>query len=163
MTQDNIPDLLKTALRRLAKAVVVITAAHEGAPYAMSATAVSELSFDPCSMLVCVNRSASLHPVLAAGAPFAVNILHHSHERIARLSAGQAKGEARFAEGDWRAAALSVPRLAGAQASIVCRNVKQVEHGTHGIFIGDVMEVFADGEPDPLVYVDGHYARIAKG
>ncbi|WP_174299582.1 flavin reductase family protein [Caulobacter sp. S45] len=152
-------DALKQALRRLAKAVVVITSRYEGRRYAMAATAVSELSFDPPSMLICVNRTASLYAPLAGGAPFAINILHHSQSDIAAICAGRLKGEARFATGDWPETDLAVPRLGAAQASIVCRNVKQVDYGTHGIFIGDVVEVYMEGLAEPLVYVDGRYTR----
>ena len=152
-------DALKQALRRLAKAVVVITSRHETVRFAMSATAVSELSFDPPSMLVCVNRTASMYAPLAAGAPFAINILHHSQSAVAAQCAGQLKGEARFAEGEWPETDLKIPRLGGAQASIVCRNARQVDYGTHGIFIGDVAEVYIEGLPEPLVYVDGRYTR----
>lgn len=155
-------DSLKIALRRLAKAVVVITSADGAGRYAMAATAVSELSFDPPSMLVCVNRSASLYPVLAAGAPFAINILHHSHMAVAQRCAGQVKGEARFEEGDWASTELGVPRLADAQAAIVCHNVHKLDHGTHGIFIGNVDEVFVDGGVEPLIYLDGRFTRALE-
>ncbi len=155
-------DALKEALRRLAKAVVVITSRHEGARFAMAATAVSELSFDPPSMLICVNRTASLYAPLSAGAPFAINILHHSQREVAVRSAGQIKGEARFDLGDWPETDLNVPRLGGAQASIVCRNAKRVDYGTHGIFIGDVAEVYMEGVAEPLVYLDGRYTRAME-
>lgn len=151
---------LRQALRYLAKAVVVITSRQEGARFAMAATAVSELSFDPPSMLVCVNRTASLYQPLSAGAPFAINILHHSQQNIADRCAGKVKGEARFEEGDWAEAELGVPILRGAQASICCRGSKQFDYGTHGIFIGDVIEVFNEGIAEPLVYVDGRYTRV---
>ena len=152
-------DALKQALRRLAKAVVVITSRHDGQRYAMAATAVSELSFDPPSMLICVNRAASLYGPMAAGAPFAINILHHSQSDMAARCSGQIKGEARFAQGEWPETSLDIPRLGGAQASIICRNVKQIDYGTHGIFIGEVAEVIIDGIPEPLVYLDGRYTR----
>lgn len=161
-TLEKILDSLKQALRRLAKAVVVITSADEEGRYAMAATAVSELSFDPPSMLACVNRSASLYPILQAGAPFAINILHHSHVSVAERCAGKVKGEARFEEGDWVSTDLGVPRLADAQASIICRNVERFDHGTHGIFIGNVEEVFIEGVPEPLVYVDGRFTRTLE-
>src|ERR1044072_3155873 len=90
---------LREGLRRLAKAVVVITCQHEGARFAMTATAVSELSMDPPSLLICVNRSASLHAPLAAKAGFCVNVLHHSHTDISALCSGKEKREARFAPG----------------------------------------------------------------
>lgn len=152
-------DSLKLALRRLGKAVVVITTADSGGRYAMAATAVSELSFDPPSMLICVNRSASLYPVLAGGSHFVINILHHSHVSIAQRCSGQVKGEARFEEGEWLPTAVGAARLAQSQASIVCRNVNRYDHGTHGIFIGNVEEVFMDGVPDPLIYLDGRFTR----
>lgn len=152
-------DDLKQALRRLAKAVVVISSRHVGQRFAMVATAVSELSLDPPSMLVCVNRTASLFPPLHAGAPFVINILHHSQASVARRCTGPIKGEARFELGEWADTELGPPRLVGAQAAIVCRNARAHEYGTHGIFIGDVTEVFLHGEPGPLVYFDGRYGQ----
>ena len=71
---ESVAEQLKKGLRRLGKAVVVITAWHEGRRWAMTATAVSELSMDPPSLLVCLNKSASLHAPQTAGAPFCVNI-----------------------------------------------------------------------------------------
>ena len=150
---------LRCALRRLAKAVVVLTSAYAGVRYAMSATAVSEVSLDPPSMLVCVNRSASIFPVLQSGAPFVLNILHHTHAGLARSCAGAVKGEARFSEGQWLPTDLGVYRLADAQASIVCRNDVQIDYGSHTIFVGQVAEAFTAGEPDPLVYLDGRFVR----
>lgn len=150
---------LKAALRRLAKAVVVVTSASAGVRYAMTATAVSEVSLDPPSMLICVNRSASIMDALKTGAPFVLNILNPAHAGIAKSCAGAAKGEARFSEGEWLATDLGVYRLADAQASIVCRNDRQIDYGSHTIFVGQVAEAFTNGEPDPLVYLDGRFAR----
>src|ERR1044072_6977104 len=113
---------LREGLRRLAKAVVVITCEHEGARFAMTATAVSELSMAPPSLLICVNRTASLHTPLAAKAGFCVNILHRSHAEISTLCAGKEKGEARFSLGRWQDEEGGVPYLADAQASFMCRH-----------------------------------------
>jgi flavin reductase (DIM6/NTAB) family NADH-FMN oxidoreductase RutF len=151
---------LREGLRRLAKAVVVITCQHDGARFAMTATAVSELSMDPPSLLICVNRSASLHAPLSAKAGFCVNILHHAHADISALCSGQAKGEARFALGRWQADASGTPYLADAQASFLCRHEQSVDYGTHCIVIGLVEKVLINGNVDPLVYVDGKYGRV---
>lgn len=153
---------LRLALRRLAKAVVVITSIKDGQRFAMSATAVSELSIDPASMLICVNRTASLHPPLNEGAPFCINILHSSQQEIANVCAGKVKGEARFETGNWGATADGVPYLKDCQASIACVNEKSVDYGTHTIFIGRVNEVHLDGTVDPLVYVDGRYTTVGS-
>jgi flavin reductase (DIM6/NTAB) family NADH-FMN oxidoreductase RutF len=156
-TTEEIAVDMRQALRRLAKAVVVITCRHEGQRFAMAATAVSELSMDPPSLLICVNRTASLYAPLAAGADFCVNILHSSHETISAACSGKLKGEARFEQGRWATSELGLPYLEDAQASFVCRNDRQVDYGTHGIFIGQVVELMHHGAVDPLVYVDGRY------
>ena len=153
-------DDMRAALRRLAKAVVIITSWHDGVRYAMAATAVSELSLAPPSLLICVNQSASLHAPLSEGAPFGINILEQDQEHLARLCSGAVKGEARFAQGEWEQAANGVPILAKAQASFACINRQTLIFGTHALFIGEVEEVVVHGDPDPLIYCDQRYGAF---
>jgi flavin reductase (DIM6/NTAB) family NADH-FMN oxidoreductase RutF len=157
LVQTDTVDHMRLALRRFAKSVMVVSCEHEGVRYAMSATAVSELSLDPPTMLVCVNQSATMHRPLAAGADFTINMLHAGQEQIARNCGGVLRGEDRFGAGDWQTSAFGPPYLADAQASFVCRLVNQVDHGTHSIFIGEVEEAKAADIVDPLIYVDGRY------
>jgi flavin reductase (DIM6/NTAB) family NADH-FMN oxidoreductase RutF len=156
----DIAGQMRAGLRRLAKAVVVITAQHEGQRYAMAATAVSELSMDPPSLLICVNRTASIHAALAAGAHFCINILHSSQEAISAICSGKEKGEMRFQQGAWAKSADGLPYLEDAQACFMCRNDQAIEYGTHTIFIGVVNEALTSGDVDPLVYVDGRYTAV---
>lgn len=156
----SLAEQLRSGLQRLAEAVVVITSSYQNTRYAMAATAVSELSLDPPSMLAVVNRSASLFAPLAAGADFAINILHYSHEPLARLCSSAVKGEGRFADNAWTSGLLGVPMLVGAQSAIVCRNVQHYLHGTHGVFIGNVVNVQVAGDADPLVYLAGRFGRV---
>lgn len=158
----DIATALRTGLRGLAKAVTVISCAHGPERYAMTATAVNELSMDPPSMLVCVNKTASLFAPLAEGAHFCINVLHASQAEISALCSGKAKGEARFALGSWRGSALGPPYLQEAQASFICRNVSRSEFGTHGIFVGQVEQVYLCDRNDPLVYMDGRYGAFAS-
>ncbi|ODP36296.1 flavin reductase family protein [Sphingomonas turrisvirgatae] len=159
--ESSVADQLKLGLRRLGKAVVVITAWHEDRRWAMVATAVSELSMDPPSLLACVNRSASLYEPLTAGAAFCINILHRDQLDIS-LACASAKGEDRFATGRWSADADGVPYLQGAQASFFCTHATYVEHGTHAVIIGNVRHVVIEGDPDPLIYLDGGYSRALR-
>lgn len=157
----SVETLMRQGLRRLAKAVVVITAKHAGERYAMAATAVSELSMDPPSLLICVNQTASIFPALQAEPHFCINILHAGQQRLAEACSGAIKGEARFKLGEWRMTAEGPPRLLGAQASFICRKTSCIRHGTHGVFIGDVVSVFVEGAVAPLIYVDGGYTALA--
>lgn len=158
----TIADQLRAGLRRLGKAVVVITCWHEDRRWAMTATAVSELSMDPPSLLVCVNQAASLHGPLTAGADFCVNILHADQRDVSQACSGKAKGEARFAAGQWLGAAGQVPHLRDAQTSFFCRYETHVAYGTHAVVIGAVTAVTCAGEVDPLIYLDGGYARATR-
>jgi flavin reductase (DIM6/NTAB) family NADH-FMN oxidoreductase RutF len=153
---------MRAGLRRFAKAVVIITAQHGDQRFAMAATAVSELSMDPPSMLICVNRSASIHAPLSEGAHFCLNILHSSQEAISAICSGREKGEVRFQHGAWTQSAGGLPYLEDAQASFLCRNERAIDYGTHTVFIGVVEEVLTSGAVDPLVYVDGRYTTVGS-
>lgn len=158
----TIAEKLRLGLHRLGKAVVVITAWHDNRRWAMTATAVSELSMDPPSLLVCVNKTASLWEPLQAKTNFAVNILHADQQAISNACAGATKGEARFAEGDWHAADCGTPILKGAQASFLCKYATHIEYGTHAVVIGEVIDAVVEGDVDPLIYLDRGYTRVAK-
>ena len=150
---------LKAALRKLAKAVVVVTAKHDGVRYAMSATAVSEISLDPPTMLVCINRTASIHPAVSGSGLFCLNILHHSDQEIAQLCGGGARGEDRFNVGEWIDTPSGCPRLANAEAAVVCEVVQSMSVGTHDIVVGEVQAVHLSQTAEPLIYVDGRYTQ----
>jgi flavin reductase (DIM6/NTAB) family NADH-FMN oxidoreductase RutF len=150
----------KQALRRLASSVSVITCRHSGRNFAMTATAVSALSMEPPSMLVCVNRSATFHAALSQADAFAINVLSRGHVDISRLCSGEAKGEGRFGVGSWDTHAAA-PVLADAQAAIVCRKDMKMEYGTHTVFLGPILSISTNGEVDPLIYVDGQYTGRA--
>ena len=154
---------LKAALRKLAKAVVVVTTKHAGTRYAMSATAVSEISLDPPTMLVCINRTASIHPAVAGSGRYCLNILHHSDREIAQLCGGGARGEDRFNVGDWIDTETGCPRLANAEAAVVCKVIQSTSVGTHDIVVGEVEEVFVSETAEPLIYVDGRYTHAPAG
>ena len=158
----EIANALRIGLRALAKAVTVISCRHGNTRYAMTATAVNELSMDPPSMLICVNKSAGLFIPLAAGANFCINILQASQAEISALCSGNVRGEARFAKGSWGDSELGPPYLQEAQASFICRNVSKQEFGTHGIFVGQVERVYMREQYDPLVYMDGRYGAFAS-
>jgi flavin reductase (DIM6/NTAB) family NADH-FMN oxidoreductase RutF len=150
----------KLALRRLASSVSVVTCRHDGRNYAMTATAVNALSMAPPAMLVCVNRSATFHQALNAADEFAINILSRAHVDISRSCSGGASPESRFNVGAWDTRALA-PILVDAQAAIVCSKDKELEYGTHSVFMGRIMSISVNGDVDPLIYVDGQYTGRA--
>lgn len=160
---ENIADGLRAAMRHVAQGVTVLSAVNDrGERVAMTASAVTSVAMEPPAMLVCVNRDASLYPVLEASLPFCINILPSGMQSISDHCAFGPPGDRRFELGDWRTApgAWQVPVLEGASANLVCTPSQLQDYGTHGVCIARVRSVQVSPEdPDPLAYVAGGYRR----
>jgi flavin reductase len=148
----------RAALRRFTTTVSIVTCAHGGSRFGMSATAITSLSVDPPSLLVCVNKSAATHRVLSRGGRFCVNVLRSIHSGLSQAFSGRLKGEDRFRLGNWDQAEDGLPFLKDAQANLFCEIVRVVDYQTHTIFIAHVYFAIAQEDVDPLLYQDGKYA-----
>ncbi|HEX5057520.1 MAG TPA: flavin reductase family protein [Gammaproteobacteria bacterium] len=153
--------LLKQAMRRMAASVsVVSTADAAGRGYAMTATAITSVSLEPPSLLVCVNQQAGIYSALEQGRPFCINILNAKQRTLAELCSQGPQTRDRFGIGQWRNSASGIPYLADAQANIFCINDKSLCYASHTIFIGRVEGITMHGEVSPLIYLDGTYMAV---
>jgi len=154
----------RRGMRALPGAVFVVAAnGPDGAPVGLTATAVTSLSADPPSLLVCVNRSASIAAALTAGAHFSVNLLAAGQQEIAEAFGGQriARGVARFAYGGWLRSDAEVPILAGANATFECVVAELRDFATHHVVIGTIHDVrLADPAAPALIYHHGRYGAV---
>ncbi len=155
----------KQGMRALTGGVTVIGAyGPDGAPLAMTATAVTSLTAEPPSLLICVNRSASMAPALVLHARFSVNVLAADQIDIAKAFGGQldVRGTGRFIYGNWRRVDdTEVPLLTGSRVSFECEVSHVHEWATHHIVIGSVLDVHFSRTPSQsLVYTDGKYHAV---
>ena len=89
----------RQAMRRVASTVNVISIRVDGQPMGITATAVSSISLDPPSLLVCINRTATMHGSMEDVSHFRVNVLHRDQEEMARIFADRRHQALRFSEG----------------------------------------------------------------
>ena len=157
----QVGDGFRCAMRRLAATPCLITTAHNGRRHGMAATSVTSLSFDPPSILVCVNLSASIHDPLQAEGRFCANLMGGGHTDLLGAFSGGLKGEGRFGMGDWQQQE-GLPYLSDAQSNIFCRVADRWRYGTHTIFVGQVEAVRTDADMDPMIYLDGRKGRFAS-
>ena len=155
-TAATLTQNFRRAMRRVASTVNVISIRVGGQPMGITATAVSPISMDPPSLLVCINRAASVHGSMEDVSHFRVNVLHREQETVAQMFADRTQHPLRFQSG-WDLSCAAAPRLVDAQATILCRRIDSHSFGTHSIFIGIVEEASARDDVDPLVYLDGRY------
>jgi flavin reductase (DIM6/NTAB) family NADH-FMN oxidoreductase RutF len=153
-----------TAMSTLAATVTVVSAASPRyGRTGITATAVTSLSTDPPSLVVCVNRSSSLAKALTTTGWFSVNILSVDQESIATDFSGrtQLEGEDRFTSGDWGVHPTGAPILAGAAATCVCHVAGSLNQATHVVVIGTVHDVLLpqNGSLVPLMYHQRQFVR----
>ena len=153
----------RALMRHQAGAVTIIAAGPPGERGGLTATAFSSLSDDPPTVLVCVQRRARTHGVIAATKAFTVNILAREQQALAERFSGRGglAGEQRFeGSAQWGTLTTGAPVLAGALANLDCELLDEHEFSTHPIFIGRVIDGRFRGEGEPLLYFRNDYWDI---
>ena len=154
----EIASAFKLAMRRLAATVTIVTAGLEGRRFGMTATAVTSVTAAPPTLLICINRSASIHDIIVDSGRYCVNILGTHHAALVGPFGGTVEGEARFGHGAWSHDMGGMPYLDDAQANLFCGIRQNVPYGSHSILIGEVLSVHLSEAVAPLLYQDGALA-----
>jgi len=152
------PTTFRAVLGRLASGVsIVTTRSADGRDHGMTVSALSSLSLDPPLILLCVDRTATMHPHLLTAPHFAVSMLTLDQEGLSRRFS--ASRDDRFngvaTTRDQSGCAL----IDDALAHLECNAWAQYEGGDHTIFIGRVLRAAAR-DAAPLLYYRGAYTRL---
>ena len=158
--RDEMLEAFRNAMRHVAATVYAVTTHRGDVRYGILATAVNSLSFDPPSLLVCINRNASLHDPLVEERMFAVNVLGLGNRDVAEHFMDPGASD-RFSVGKWETS-HGVPVLESAQSSFVCRLAHGHEFGTHSVFIGELVAAHHHLDATPLTYFDRAYIDISE-
>ncbi|KWI13099.1 flavin reductase family protein [Burkholderia ubonensis] len=159
----EIAQQLKRAMRGVAAPVTIVTTGGDGpagAPCAITASSFTSVSLDPPTVLVCINRQASIYASITDRRRFCVNALQSCHAPLA-LACSLSGSDARFAHDAWRIdAATGLPYLENAQTSFFCDTLEQFEVGSHSILVGEVTRLAMSDDINPLMYVNGAFAAV---
>ncbi len=137
----------REAMRRFATGVAIVTTAYDGRVHGFTANAFASVSADPPTVLICVNRGATAHPLIASSQRFCVNLLALEQQSLAERFAG-GEPRSRFDGVPYRIGESGSPILEGTLAHVDCLLAEEVTASTHTIFLGNVLDVgYRDGEP----------------
>lgn len=151
---------VRTALRQVTSAVAVVTSGDEDERNGLTATAFCSVTFDPPTVLICVNKSAGADAVMRKTGCFAVNVLTDMQEDVARrFSTSKLDANRRFGTGEWETLVTGAPVLADSAASFDCRIVDRHSYTSHDVIIGHVVAV-RSRQADNLLYHDGAFRRM---
>lgn len=156
-------DTFRAALRHLASGVSLITTKDaDGAPMGMLATAVSSVTAEPPTILICINHTATMHAALMESRIFCVNFLALANDNVAQRFTGSVPREARFDEGQWETLASGAPVLGNAHASLDCEISQITEMGSHSVIFGKVLaaKVAPSEASQPLVFHNRAYGSF---
>jgi len=111
-------------------------------------------SLEPPLILVCINQTAHLWPVLEKAGRFTVNLLSEAHEHTSAHFAGQRiEGYDPLSHGE-------SPVLEAALATLHCKTWAVYPGGTHKIVVGKVERVTLGEEVRPLLYWNRGYRQL---
>jgi flavin reductase (DIM6/NTAB) family NADH-FMN oxidoreductase RutF len=139
--------------------VTVITTAHEGQRYGVTASAFSSLSLDPPMLLVCLNRNLATADAVRASGTFAVNILCEDQGALATQFA--TRHPDKFRGVSVVPGMLDVPVLGEALAHIECEVHETVTAATHTVFLGRVRHA-SSRVGRPLAYFRGTFGQFVE-
>lgn len=152
---------LRRVMGRFATGITVVTVGGPE-PHGMTANAFTSVSLEPPLMLVCVQRTASMHQAIQETGSFAVSMLAAHQEREARIFADHHRPRAgEFAAFDVVLGPYSAaPVFRAALGWLECELAAVYDGGDHSIFIGRVQTIGRGREEDALLYYDGGFRRL---
>lgn len=157
-------EAFRASMRLVAASVSLVTARDEaGTWHGMAVTSAGSLSMEPPSMMVAVNRTASIHPVIARTGAFTLNLMDEGHvDLLERFSRSDLRDQ-RFSPEHWTDGAG--PILKGALCAHLCTVAEAHEFGTHTVFFGKVTQVVLpeteSQTPAPILWLNGKRASVA--
>jgi flavin reductase (DIM6/NTAB) family NADH-FMN oxidoreductase RutF len=153
------PDAFRSALRRFATGVTIVTVSGAGELHGMTASSFASVSLDPPLVLVCLDKSSRTLTLVADTGAFAINVLRADQQEASRAFARP--GSKPFASLPHRKGANGAPVLDEAIAVLECTTYRVFEAGDHEVVLGEVTATAVPGG-EPLVYFDGAYRSLSS-
>ncbi|MDL4913444.1 MAG: pyrimidine utilization flavin reductase protein F [Enterobacterales bacterium endosymbiont of Blomia tropicalis] len=167
MNSDTLPSVVekndfRNAMSRLGAAVNIVTTAGPAGRAGFTASAVCSVTDSPPTLLVCLNRSASVYPVFRENMQLCVNTLAAGHEPLSNLFGGKTPMAERFIAAEWTTAMTGSPVLTGAVASFDCRISQIVSVGTHDTLFCEVLALMRNDDTHGLAWFDRGYHPLLR-
>lgn len=152
----------RDAMAYLGSAVNIITTDGAGGRAGFTASAVCSVTDTPPTLLVCLNRAASVHAAFTQNQVLCVNTLSDGHASLSNLFGGKTPMDARFAAADWASLATGSPILTDALVSFDCNITQITSVGTHDILFCEVVAIQRNDNGHGLVYFDRRYHPLMR-
>lgn len=177
-------DSFRQVMGRFATGISVVTTFEDGSdvgddggpptgkPAGITVNALSSVSLEPPLVMVALDRSRFITPMVRSLGRYAVNVLGEDQQALSDCFAHApvTPGRDAFCGASWSPGPTGLPLLDGAIATLECTVVQTFSAGDHDLFIGRVDSLDAAGDEAangqaaiPLLYFRRRYLRIERG
>ena len=154
------PEAFRDGMAGLAGAVNIVTTAGPEGNAGFTATAVCSVSDNPATLLVCLNRSASVHAVFKGAEVLAINTLRDGQDGLSNLFGGKAPMAERFSQGNWQVLHTGAPVLADAAVTFDCIITERKSVATHDVMFCQVVAIKQQPNAGALLYHQRGYYQV---
>lgn len=154
------PEAYREGMASLAAAVNVVTAQGPEGKVGFTATAVTSVSDNPATLLVCLNRNSSVHKAFEQSRYLAINTLANGQDSFSNLFAGKVPMAERFEEGKWSTLSTGSPILNEAAVSFDCIVTEFKSVATHDVIFCQVVDIKQNAEAGSLLYCQRKYHSL---
>lgn len=149
----------KNGMSNLGAAVNVITTQGPAGRAGFTASAVCSVTDTPPTLLVCLNRSASVFETFKANQVLCVNTLAAHQTELSNAFGGKTPMQERFAKAQWSTLCTQAPVLNDALVSFDCEVVQSMSVGSHDVLICEVKAMQQNQGRNALMYFNRAYCE----
>ena len=159
MTED-----FRIALTKLVYPVAIVSGLDSGNNRsAITVSSLTSISFEPPSLLVCINKESSFSSAVKKNNFVNINLLHPSQKEISTICSNPNKKLERFNNEFWSYDKNNIPYLKSSQSVLFSKIESYISYGTHYIVVMKIFKTLNLRESlEPLLYGNQKYIDLSK-
>ena len=138
------------SLRMFLYGVYILSSVNEGEYCVSTITWVSQASFEPPMISVCIKRNSASYEIVKKRGEFILHLLGDNQKELASTFFKPTIFENEKLNGQEFSLENNLPLLKDIPAYIQCKVVKILENGDHPLFLAEVVDAKINNDSNPL-------------
>ncbi len=140
----------KQSLRMFSYGVYILSSLSEGEYCVSTVTWVSQASFEPPMISVCIKRDSASYEIVKQRGEFILHLLGDTQKELASTFFKPTIFENEKLNGQEFSLESNLPLLKDIPAYIQCKVVEILENGDHPLFLAEVVDAKINNDSNPL-------------
>ena len=138
------------SLRMFSYGVYILSSVNEGEYCVSTVTWVSQASFEPPMISVCIKRDSASYEIVKKRGEFILHLLGDTQKELASTFFKPTIFENEKLNGQEFSLESNLPLLKDIPAYIQCKVVEILENGDHPLFLAEVVDAKINNDSNPL-------------